>query len=423
MKYSVFAVSYFLLLLLSTEVTYSQDKQLTNNESFSIASEAYEQELEINISLPADYDTTSKSYPVLYVLDGQRWFTFLNGTRDAFVNTNLTPNFIVVGIPTNAENVSRFSFFSDARLTPFLKDELIPYVEKSYRISGERMIFGWQYGGAFAIRTIVTNPGLFDAHLAASPFPLTAANQETQNVAAIANSLNDNGSFLYFAATVNEGQVISGTKQLDSLLQKETMTSGKWSYKVFDYEPKNTAAHLTTPFGTIYSGLREYFNDYAILEFADLDEYRNAGGVEYVLSYYENRSKKYGLENTIPLDGMFSLVRLSMINNDMAAFDELVQGFKSRGFLEALNLSWSLRFANFYLDNNEYESAKEIYEKLVSRFPERPTPHNKLGHVYKGLNNESQAIEHFKKAVQLASAMGHRDLNQFQKDLDDIESQ
>ena len=52
----------------------------------------------------------------------------------------------------------------------FLSDELLPFVERTYRSRGDRrVIFGQSIGGQFVLYTALTRPDLFWGHIASNP--------------------------------------------------------------------------------------------------------------------------------------------------------------------------------------------------------------------------------------------------------------
>jgi predicted alpha/beta superfamily hydrolase len=154
-------------------------------EQRSITSREIGQMFDLLVRLPDDYATSGESYPVLYVLDGWH-FPFL-----AFLANNnhysekMRPVIMVnlsypAGVnpmvprardftPTNVVEREANSGGAPAFLK-FLADEVIPYVDKTYRtIPTDRGLLGHSYGGLFALYALVERPGLFQRIVAASP--------------------------------------------------------------------------------------------------------------------------------------------------------------------------------------------------------------------------------------------------------------
>jgi hypothetical protein len=135
------------------------------------------------VALPPDYATeTSKRYPVVYAADGYWDFTLYNGFYGNLIYDKAAPNFIIVGFGyqgthTNAEyDVLRRPDYApppEGKADKFLsvvEHEIIPFVEKNYRVDPAfRVLSGNSLGGCFSLYAMLARPGLFQAHVAASP--------------------------------------------------------------------------------------------------------------------------------------------------------------------------------------------------------------------------------------------------------------
>src|SRR6185503_18883049 len=51
----------------------------------------------------------------------------------------------------------------------FFETELIPEIEKKYRVQPYRILAGHSLGGLFAIHAMIAKPGLFNSYVAVSP--------------------------------------------------------------------------------------------------------------------------------------------------------------------------------------------------------------------------------------------------------------
>ena len=133
------------------------------------------------VYLPPDYETSGRSYPVLYLLHGggddqTGWVQFgevLNITDKAIRDGIATP--MVIVMPD--ANTGRRGYFNDVkgewRYEDFFFTELMPFVEKKYRIKGEkkyRAVAGLSMGGGGSFIYALHHPELFS-----SACPLSAA--------------------------------------------------------------------------------------------------------------------------------------------------------------------------------------------------------------------------------------------------------
>lgn len=138
------------------------------------------------IYLPPDYETSQRTYPVLYLLHGggddqTGWVQFgevLNITDKAINEGKATPMIIVMpdantGTRGYANNATGSWKYED-----FFFQELMPYVEKTYRIKADkryRAISGLSMGGDGSFTYALHHPELFSSAcpLSAGTGPLT----------------------------------------------------------------------------------------------------------------------------------------------------------------------------------------------------------------------------------------------------------
>lgn len=138
------------------------------------------------VHLPASYrEDSARRYPVIYVLDGSSQDVHTADSAALLARIGLMPEVIVVGIP-NVSGEGRQRDYTppylrqdtdetnlamgggDAFLA-FLRDELIPLIERDYRTESRRMLAGHSRGGLFVVYALTAAPDLFDAYFAHSP--------------------------------------------------------------------------------------------------------------------------------------------------------------------------------------------------------------------------------------------------------------
>ena len=156
---------------------------LRNTQLRPLAHSANGSDYLLYVALPPDYAAEkNKRYPVVYVADGYWDFTLYNGFYGNLIYDKVAPNFIIVGFGyqgthTNAEyDVLRRPDYApppDGKADKFLsvvEHEIIPFIEKEYRVDPSyRVVSGNSLGGCFSLYAMLARPGLFQAHIAASP--------------------------------------------------------------------------------------------------------------------------------------------------------------------------------------------------------------------------------------------------------------
>lgn len=175
----------FLLITLTIPMAlFAQGSKVFDN--LSLPSKILKGERKYAIYLPPDYETSQRSYPVLYLLHGggddqTGWVQFgevQHITDQAIANGTATPMIIVMP----DANTGVRGYFNDLkgewRYEDFFFEEFKPFVEKTYRIKKEkryRAVAGLSMGGGGSFMYALHHPELFSSAcpLSASTGPTT----------------------------------------------------------------------------------------------------------------------------------------------------------------------------------------------------------------------------------------------------------
>ena len=341
-----------------------------------IKSEVLGEDREVQIYLPPSYQDAEKEYPVIYVLDGQRFFLHTVSLSQSFQQFQLAPEFIIVGIKNSYPH--RFRHFGEGRenFKGFIKNELLPYVNQQFRTNGEDLLFGWEYGGSFTFDVLLNEPSLFDAYLVASPFPIFDAIDAMDSMVSMDTKL-------YFAVSPDEYDVRHSTEKLSERLTQKTIDGLEWKYFEFALEE-----HRSTGYPTLYHGLRDYFKYYQEFETNNLQKFINEGGVEYAKKHAQERAKRYGFSPELSLWSRFTIVRSAMRANDFYHFETLLNSLGKEDLVSGLveNRDYAVAdFATFYEKNHRYKEAIELYDLLLKKHPDSETLQTKRKKVAKAL--------------------------------------
>ncbi len=153
---------------------------------FDIPSQTTGSTYRIDVALPNAYRiATNQRYPVIYVLDGQWLFPTASWVATGGLFDRSLPPAIVIGISWKAPHDvmlgDRFRDFAPfpmlaaptagqaASFRRFLREELIPRIQKKYRAGPTRALVGLSLGGLFTFDTFVSEPDLFDIYVCDSP--------------------------------------------------------------------------------------------------------------------------------------------------------------------------------------------------------------------------------------------------------------
>lgn len=152
---------------------------------FPMLSEFVGRDYHIFVRLPEGYDADStKRYPVVYLLDGDSLFPMLAPTHLFLTYDEGLPEAILVGIAyggfgeVNERSLDFSAPTSDLpseqtrapQFLQFLKSELLPKIENTFRADSERRVLvGQSRGGHFVLYSALQEPDLFWGRIASNP--------------------------------------------------------------------------------------------------------------------------------------------------------------------------------------------------------------------------------------------------------------
>jgi enterochelin esterase-like enzyme len=173
-----------LLLLFFPLFTLAQNSKVQDN--LTLKSKILNMDRKYALYLPPGYETSQRSYPVLYLLHGSGddqtgWVQFgeVQHIADKAIQEGIATPMIIV-MPD--ANTGRRGYFNDVkghwRYEDFFFQELIPFIERTYRTKGEkryRAVAGLSMGGGGSFMYALHRPEMFSAAcpLSASTGPIT----------------------------------------------------------------------------------------------------------------------------------------------------------------------------------------------------------------------------------------------------------
>lgn len=178
-----------ILLLLLFSPLFIMAQQGTLKESLDLKSQILGKTVKYNVYFPADYDSSSRRYPVLYLLHGYTdnetaWVQFGEAQRiaDRMANSDEVSPMLIV-MPDAGVSWYINSFDGKTKYEDFFVQELIPAIDANYRTRAEkayRGVAGLSMGGYGTLIMAMKHPDLFVAAA-----PLSAAvwtNQDMINM-------------------------------------------------------------------------------------------------------------------------------------------------------------------------------------------------------------------------------------------------
>lgn len=257
----------FVIFLITNQLMAQNEakKDLTIGEVRTIQSTSLNEERILNIQLPQTYDTT-KTYPVLYLLDGSMHEDFLHivGLFQFFNLQFQTDEFIIVGI-SNIDRKRDFTFPTEieedkknfpttghsAAFIDFLEKELQPFMEKNYRTSDTKYIIGQSLGGLLATEILLKKPELFTHYLIVSPSLWWNDQSLLAEAPALLAKQNELETYVYISVGKGEHRIMrKDAKALAKVLNKANQPKMKIDFLLMKDEDHATILH-----NSIYQGL------------------------------------------------------------------------------------------------------------------------------------------------------------------------
>ena len=251
----------FILRLLSDDVSAQNWPGIRD----SIYSETLKEKRIIQVILPKDYKAESgEKYEVLYVLDGEWYMEQVPFIYNFAMTSGYVPKCIFVLIPNtyvNSINLRDRDFSpTHINLDPpsggadnfhaFLKNELIPYVEKKYPANGQKSLLGSSFSGLFAVYAFVKEPQLFQSYIASDP-NLSWDNGYVNKLAGEKLPHFSEVSATLFIAGLNHTFHDMGSASMDSVLRAKAPGSIHWKCQIYSNE-----THYSVQHKAFYDGMR-----------------------------------------------------------------------------------------------------------------------------------------------------------------------
>lgn len=159
---------------------------LFGTEERTLPSSIRSLEYHLSVALPGSYGTTTQSYPVVYVLDGDLIFGMAAGLTPLTQWLAGVPEVIVVGIRYDMESYDQWVALRErdfkipevrdappdsaaGRFLDALTEEILPFIDANYRtIPSDRCLYGYSSSGFFVLYALFHRPDAFRRYLAGS---------------------------------------------------------------------------------------------------------------------------------------------------------------------------------------------------------------------------------------------------------------
>jgi predicted alpha/beta superfamily hydrolase len=320
------------------------------------------------IHLPRGYEDGTLSYPVLYLLYGGQvtgYFAESVNLLHRLSGVSEIPAMILVGIANTDRYRDMLPVLSEGRpggsdnFLKFFAEELIPFVEKSYRTKEFRILVGPQAGATFALYAILEKPDLFGAAIVHNPFG--APSSRDLMIRKAEELIGQAKPFKKFLFVTYRHDDRYASKDLEYLYRLSNLIeTGKPQDLDFRLNYLKSSKGFMTPLG-LKEGLQALYPDY------ELPVDGKTEGLSGIKEYYDALSKRYGYAVDIP---EFVLTRQSddlMERGKTAAAVEVLE-YMIEEYPDSVNGYW--RLANYHREKGNTDLAIRYYRKCVELYPD-----------------------------------------------------
>ncbi|HZI87452.1 MAG TPA: alpha/beta hydrolase-fold protein [Pyrinomonadaceae bacterium] len=321
------------------------------------------------VRTPPGYETNKLTYPVLYMTDGDAHMGHTASTIEFLTRNGRMSDLIVVGV-TNTDRTRDLSPTKSSQKNPagelqfptsggadnflkFFETELIPEIEKQYRVQPYRVLAGHSLGGLFAIHSMISKPGLFNSYVSVSP-ALQWENGETLKRAEdFLKKQKEMKVTLYVSLGDEPGAIGESFDRFKALLSQTSINGFEWQAERMDDED-----HGSVVLRSHYAGLRKVYDGWQGPR--DLKSGAVLGGLKGADAHYKKLSEKFGYSIPVP-ENLINQMGYQFLLDGNA--EEAISVFKANTerYPQSANVYDSL--AEAYERQGRLDLAEPLYDK------------------------------------------------------------
>jgi len=351
-----------LLLLLFSVSVFSQK----TTETF--VSTKLKESREITIGLPPSYEKNpNKKYPILILLDGDYLFDPFYGALNYGAYWDDLPETIIIGISQNKNDEriddSNYDESTDlpsgkgAQFFEFIGGELLPYIEKKYRIAPFRIIAGHDTTAGYLNFFLYKDNPIFNAYISLSP----------ELVPEMETHIPENFSKLkqpvFYYQSTGDGDIkdiLESVKKLDENIKIAVNPLINYKYDAF-----KGASHYSSVLYSIPNALYQIFDCYkpiSMTEYSEKIAVLQNGYVKYLTDKYDGITKTLGLKVPIRVSDFKAIEAAILKNKAYSELDKLAE-IARKNYPKSMLADYELGLMNEKLGDSK--KAAKAYQKAT----------------------------------------------------------
>ena len=356
-----------LLLFVAFFTSISHYSQKT---SLIIPSSKLQEDREITIILPTSYEKENqKRYPLLVVLDGEYLLAPFQGAVNFACYWDDIPEIIIVAINQN-KNGQRYidtevnesnglPIEKGSQFFEFIGQELLPYVEKNYRLSAFKMIAGHDVTAGFINFYLYKDQPLFNAYISLSPeLSKDMEKQIPERLKTITQPT------FYYISTSNSDVKKMQKRILELDASIKSVTNPNLNYKLDNF---TNASHYSSVLNALPEALYQLFAIYQPIspnEFNEKIATLPSGYVDYLKNKYTLIEKNLNVKMPVRYSD-FKAIEAAILKNK--AFAELEQLSNLADKYYPKSMLGNYQLAMMYQKTADYPKAIKYYQKAYSK--------------------------------------------------------
>lgn len=343
----------------------NKDPQLSHSEPAvslgqisSLQSKVLNKTIPLSIHLPANYGSSSKTYPVLYMLGSayRARFAMLASTLD-YMGEGQIPEMILIGLDLPEGNSvllptreNQDTTIPDGYIN-FFETELIPHVDNKYRTAPFKVLYGASNSGFFSIYTLLNTPLLFNGYFASSPSLSHIPTELQQKIKSGPLKTLSENRFLHIIYSDDEG-LTNSVSEFSGVIAEHKPES--FTYKVDELVNQGHVPAMD-------------FTQFLLALYPDYNPIENLDSLDKVIQHFEILSKRYGYEIQPPISVLMDL-GFDMIRSKNLVVAEEIYQYSLQVYPEGKILYVGMGVVR--RNQGQLENARLMFEKALTIDPD-----------------------------------------------------
>ena len=325
----------------------------------SLQSEVLNKAIPLSIQLPENYDSSKKNYPVLFMLDAdyRSRFAMLASTLDYMGENGQIPEIILIGVDIPEGNSILLPTRADKDTTipdgyiDFFENELLPYVDATYRTAPFKVLYGASNSGFFSIYLMLNKPRLFNSYFASSP--------SLRHIPEVIQEKFKEGPLKTLTEKRFLHIIYSDDEDLADHVSNFTRVLEEHKPEPFSYKVDELVNQGHVPAADFVQFLLALYPDFNPIE--DLDT------SDKITQHFDRLSKRYGYEIQPPIPMIFNLGVKAVIDKNFVTAEKIFQyGIQTYPEDKQSYVGMGVVRRN----QGQHESAKLLFEKALQIDPD-----------------------------------------------------